>query len=300
MKKKILAILLLLAMILTMIPVSAFADEAENAEAALTEQLSESSQESFDEQAVETEFTEIELQVEAAAETEYETEAVAETETESETETDDIELLVPSYNGINAPSAGTFDCIWFGEYPQAEVVATKADMIYAVGETYLDAKDYIVDSTLYKQLVSASWDDNNDTTIGSSRYHRIYRDNATYATTDISGYYNWKDDTVYHYFKYQPIKWRVLSVSSSGTALVMADKCLDDQKYNDSYASVTWETSGMRSWLNSTFLNMAIPSSSQYSSRSPHMNHQTDKSSSIPLCNYIKVLNFHNDNTSSF
>lgn len=47
----------------------------------------------------------------------------------------------------------------------------------------------------------------------------------------------------------QPIKWRVLSVNGND-AILLADKNLDVQRYNDTYTSVTWETSTIRSWLN--------------------------------------------------
>ncbi|MGN0395479.1 MAG: DUF6273 domain-containing protein, partial [Coprococcus sp.] len=53
----------------------------------------------------------------------------------------------------------------------------------------------------------------------------------------------------YHYFKYQPIKWKVLSVSGS-EALLLADKVLDTQRYNKDLKDVTWETCTLRSWLN--------------------------------------------------
>lgn len=72
------------------------------------------------------------------------------------------------------------------------------------------------------------------------------------ATSHISGwdeYYNWKDTSTYHYFKYEPIKWRVLN-RKGNDALLLADVALDDQEYNTNYTSVTWETSSMRSWLN--------------------------------------------------
>lgn len=47
-----------------------------------------------------------------------------------------------------------------------------------------------------------------------------------------------------------PIKWRVLSVNEEGEALLLADKNLDAKPYNETYTSVTWETSTVRSWLN--------------------------------------------------
>ena len=45
------------------------------------------------------------------------------------------------------------------------------------------------------------------------------------------------------------IKWRVLSVEGDD-ALLVADKNLDCQRYNDTYEDVTWETCTLRSWLN--------------------------------------------------
>lgn len=72
---------------------------------------------------------------------------------------------------------------------------------------------------------------------------------ATFYNSGYSNYYNWKDTSTYHYFKYEPIKWRVLN-RKGNDALLLADIALDDQQYNMNYRSVTWETSSVRSWLN--------------------------------------------------
>ncbi|MEI3595666.1 MAG: hypothetical protein V8Q58_09275 [Anaerobutyricum hallii] len=47
-------------------------------------------------------------------------------------------------------------------------------------------------------------------------------------------HYDWKEDyDTYHYFKYEPIKWRVLNVNNDeNKALLFADITLDDQRYN--------------------------------------------------------------------
>ena len=50
--------------------------------------------------------------------------------------------------------------------------------------------------------------------------------------------YTFSDGTVIetgatYYFKYEPIKWRVLSEESDGTALVLSEKILDYQRYYD-------------------------------------------------------------------
>ncbi len=74
------------------------------------------------------------------------------------------------------------------------------------------------------------------------------KSDATYAISD-SGYYNWSDSDTWHYFKYEPIKWRVLKVNGN-QAFLLSDIALDDQRYNTEFESITWETSTIRSWLN--------------------------------------------------
>lgn len=66
-------------------------------------------------------------------------------------------------------------------------------------------------------------------------------------------------------YKYEPIKWRVLSVSEDGTdAFVMADKTLDRKAFHSNYSetvttnTVTWENSDVREWLNGTFMTAAF------------------------------------------
>ena len=53
------------------------------------------------------------------------------------------------------------------------------------------------------------------------------------------------------WFRYDPIVWRVLDVSD-GTALLMADRCLDCVPWHAEYTDVAWEGSDMRGWLNGT------------------------------------------------
>lgn len=142
----------------------------------------------------------------------------------------------------------TWDCIWFGSYPQAEVIPS--GIYTALDSSLLEDGDTIVSDDLYSKLQSATgWNANGDITIDGNKYRRINKADATYATSEVEWYYNWSDSTTYHYFKYEPIKWRVLNVNGND-AFLLADKGLDDQKYNTSYTSETWETSTIRSWLN--------------------------------------------------
>ncbi|MDO4977504.1 MAG: DUF6273 domain-containing protein [Eubacteriales bacterium] len=152
-------------------------------------------------------------------------------------------------SSMEAGQRVTWDCIWFGSYPQREVVANP-EQSGVYGKSCSSTDDYIVDAALYSALSNATgWNSNGDLTFGNAKYRRMKKSDATYGISSSSGCYNWSDTTTYHYFKYQPIKWRVLKVSGSN-AFLLADKALDDQQYNTSYVTVTWENSGIRSWLN--------------------------------------------------
>ena len=153
-----------------------------------------------------------------------------------------------SDNSMKAGQKVTWDCVWFGSYPQAEVVPSSEDYT-ALDKNLLQKGDLIINHMLYLTLQGATgWDERGDIVIGNEKYRRIKKDDATYSSTSTS-YYNWKNATEYHYFKYQPIKWRVLSVNGS-EAFLLADKALDDRQYHTEFEDVTWEGCTMRSWLN--------------------------------------------------
>ncbi|MCO7154106.1 serine/threonine protein kinase [Anaerobutyricum hallii] len=117
----------------------------------------------------------------------------------------------------------TWDCVWFGSYPQTKIVSS--------------SKENDLYSTLEK---SNGWDKNNDIIIGKEKYHRAKK----------------------CYFKYEPIKWRVIKCEN-GEALLLSDIVLDKQKYNKRLKKVTWEKSTLRKWLNKKFMNRAFSSSEQ-------------------------------------
>ncbi|MCU6756083.1 N-acetylmuramoyl-L-alanine amidase LytC precursor [uncultured Eubacterium sp.] len=145
----------------------------------------------------------------------------------------------------------TWDCVWFGSYPQSEVVCeTDSDAIANLEtmNTNFGVEYSKVSENIWNSIVNASYDGNGDAKVGSTKYRRIKKGDATYATYGDSNYYKWGDDTV-RYFRYEPIKWRVLNVNGTD-AFLLADKALDDQCYNNSNTSITWETCTIRSWLN--------------------------------------------------
>ena len=170
------------------------------------------------------------------------------------------EMALLSASGLNNPRIEkdssmtaeqkvTWDCVWFGSYPQAEVVPSANDYT-AVDKSMRKSGDIIEDSGLYNKLKSASgWNANNDITLDGNQYRRMKKSDATYAPSGSSNCYNWSDSDTYHYFKYEPIKWRVLKVNGN-QAFLLSDIALDDQRYHTVSESITWETSTIRSWLN--------------------------------------------------
>ena len=163
----------------------------------------------------------------------------------------DVTLKNPRIVADDSMEAGqkvTWDCVWFGSYPQAEVIPSNVEYTALAASLRRDG-DVIVSDSVYAALQSASgWDANNDITLNGAKYRRMKKEDATY-TYSSSNYYQWSNDTDYHYFKYEPIKWRVLHTDGN-QALLLSDIALDDQKYHTVYESVTWETSTIRSWLN--------------------------------------------------
>ena len=91
----------------------------------------------------------------------------------------------------------TWDCVWFGSYPQAEVVSS-ADSYTAVDKSLLKSGDIIENSSLYNKLQSVTgWDANNDITVDGNKYRRMKKSDATYTSNSYSNYYNWKSKSLF-------------------------------------------------------------------------------------------------------
>lgn len=54
-----------------------------------------------------------------------------------------------------------------------------------------------------------------------------------------------------------PLEWKVLKVED-GKALIITDKIIDQVRFNEKYADVTWADSILRGWLNNDFFNKAF------------------------------------------
>lgn len=139
----------------------------------------------------------------------------------------------------NAESDTTdYDYAYFGFYPKSEVSG----------------------SALTDEIKNAEYDeDEGIAEINGVKYVRFMQANAT-ANASGSGplrgvtytdeaFYKWENSKTYHYFKYEPIRWRVLEVSGDSLFL-MADNAIDCQRYSSNSEKYTWSDCPMRVWLN--------------------------------------------------
>ncbi|MCR4690572.1 MAG: DUF6273 domain-containing protein [Lachnospiraceae bacterium] len=121
--------------------------------------------------------------------------------------------------------------IYFGSYPQSEVQ-----------DPALQEK---ISAELAKEKKSTG-----DVEIEGIKYRRIGADDVNY----LEKYYWPKEGgeiVPYRYFKWEPIRWKVLQVDEDQDKLfVLADQALDCQEYHEEKERITWENCTLRKWLN--------------------------------------------------
>lgn len=121
----------------------------------------------------------------------------------------------------------TWSYVYFGSYPQTEVT----------GEALTEA------------ITGAEYDASGDAIVNGQKYRRLYKAAATKWTNKKNeSYYIWNGRD-YAYFRYEPIRWRVLE-NDGETLFLLADEVLDCKMYNQNDGKVTWSTSFARKWLN--------------------------------------------------
>ena len=80
--------------------------------------------------------------------------------------------------------------------------------------------------------------------------------------------WTYQDDNGYllgnvYWFKYEPIKWRILS-EKNGQAFLFCENIIDSQEYDfDGASNSRYEPATIRGWLNNTFINTAFNNSEQ-------------------------------------
>ncbi|MBE5958860.1 MAG: hypothetical protein E7254_08395 [Lachnospiraceae bacterium] len=144
--------------------------------------------------------------------------------------------------------------VWFGNYPQAEVVPDESGYT-AIDSDKLSEGDLIVSSTLYNELKETTdWDIHGDTVVDGQKYRRESKEKCCYgiaARDKETEVYSW-DEEEYHYFKYEPIQWKIYA-SDDEAIYVVSDKIIEnDSFYNENFINNKdgWEASYIRNWLN--------------------------------------------------
>lgn len=172
-------------------------------------------------------------------------------------------VLVRDTYEEQAATRVTWDCIYFGSYPQTEVLSTELRRNYTAFE-FIREDDFIESDRLYQKLQQAyGWDERNDITIDGKKYRRMKQEDALwYSGKDgdkpstlvgNDGWYEWNDSTSWHYFRYDPIKWRVLECEGN-QAFLVADRVLDVRQWTlwrEQYVNNSpWADCALRGWLN--------------------------------------------------
>ena len=171
------------------------------------------------------------------------------------------------------------DIIEFGSYPQSKVTdSTLISKLNNVPKTWIsygyysgtgDDFDGKMKSSDYMQYADIDYNENKYRAVTFSKYR------PTCTGDNSSSGYSYQDDNGYrtgniYYFKYEPLKWRVLEPNEG---YVMCNSIIDSQAYQNfifesgdegynskectNYAS-DWKTSSLRQWLNNEFYNTAF------------------------------------------
>ena len=162
----------------------------------------------------------------------------------------------------------TGEYILFGSYPQTEVtdsaITTALNGMRGTLPTSSNSRDW----TSYGYYISGNvtnfmW--YIDLEYSGEKYRGVYftsyRPNNPLSSSSTSNSY--QDDNGYstgtvYWFKWEPIKWRILT-ESNGKAMILSELMLDSQQYDyDGSYSNNYANSTIRAWLNDTFYNTAF------------------------------------------
>lgn len=201
---------------------------------------------------------------------------------------------IPLSTGIifSSSASEVGNIIEFGSYPQSEVtdsaVISAIDNMWYEGEIEFVSYDYYFGfGTSYDEGLETNFTDEYmkyaDVTIDGVKYRTVmidrFRPNYTHLDNTAGNTTTYQDDNGFetstmYYFKYEPLKWRVLDPA---TGLMMCESIIDSQPYlNQVYFSNDWSggcyynnvdhtiyannyaESSIRAWLNADFYNTAF------------------------------------------
>lgn len=198
-------------------------------------------------------------------------------------------LFAPKAEALS-PTHRVGDIVEFGSYPQSKVTdSSLVSALNKIAKTWT-SYDYYSGNGNVGSMTKGDWMKYADFTYNGTKYRAVtFSQYRPYWTSDSSSSGNtYQDDNGYtpnniYYFKYEPLKWRVLDPS---TGLVLCESIIDSQAYSntiykygtDPYGYIAyWNdaehthytndyvTSSIRAWLNDDFYNTAFSSSQKAS-----------------------------------
>ena len=152
-----------------------------------------------------------------------------------------------------------YEIIEFGTYPQREIVTTEMtkDKMF-----YLKEGEYILDDDLHKKLDEKVTKVGGEIEIDGEKYyaeknHRLV--NWDIIDSGYKYYYDIKRENTlgedFHYFKIEPIKWRVLE-DANGKKTLITDLVLDNCEFAYGEKECTWQESAIIKWLNEDYVSI--------------------------------------------
>ena len=139
----------------------------------------------------------------------------------------------------------TWSCVYFGSYPSSEIVDGSWE---PVDDYALPEGDLIRDDALYERLEAADWQDRYVELDGIT-YLRAGLGSAPSEDSIREQHYRPDPSRPRHYFRIQPIRWRVLDIKEN-RALLLADRIPDSVPFHDADEETSWDVSTLRIWLN--------------------------------------------------
>lgn len=167
----------------------------------------------------------------------------------------------------------------FGSYPEEKVEDLELINVLNSKLTGLPSSQNLngwIDFKYYKKGIVTPFMWYKDITYQDEKYRAIYFNSIRYPATneydftyedEIRIYPDYKRNTV-HWFKFKPIKWRVLD-ESDDQLLLISEEVLDAMEFYNNEKEIrvindievypnNWEYSNIRKWLNDYFYNLAF------------------------------------------
>ena len=152
-----------------------------------------------------------------------------------------------STNAKKSNTKNDYVLINFGTYPNREIISN--DILNDKDFNLIEG-DYIVDDDLYSKLETSEWPSYKTYSVVSIGDDKYLREKCDEHLDNKDKYFHYSyNENEYHYFKIEPIVWRVLE-DTNGVKTLMVDKAIDNVQFSDYLNEACYDDSSIRYWLN--------------------------------------------------